>query len=69
MQNPIPCSGLFATRTLQEIQADIEGLPAKEKALVYSYVMVTLNACHVLTGEVIEEMTAYSDELLLGDDN
>lgn len=69
MQNPIPCSGLFATRTLQEIQADIDSLPPREKALVYSYVMATLNACHVLTGEVIEEMTAYSDELLLGDDN
>lgn len=69
MKNPIPCSGLFATRTLQEIQADIESLPPQDKAFVYPYVMATLNACHVLTGEVIEEMTAYSDELLLGEDN
>ena len=46
VQNPIPKSGLFATKTLAEVQADIECLPAKEKALVYSFVMATLNACH-----------------------
>jgi hypothetical protein len=44
--NPIPHSNLFATRTLEEVQADIECLPAKERALVYSFVMATLNACH-----------------------
>ena len=46
VQNPIPHSGLFATKTLAEVQADIECLPAKERALVYSFVMATLNACH-----------------------
>jgi hypothetical protein len=46
--NPIPRSGLFATRTLSEIQAEIESLPATQKALVYTYVMATLNACHEL---------------------
>lgn len=65
MKNPIPRSNLFATRTLPEIQADIESLPAKEKALVYSYVMATLNACHVLADELVR----YNDELLMGEDN
>lgn len=35
MKNPIP-----ATRTLQEIHADIKSLPFPEKAQVYSYVMM-----------------------------
>lgn len=48
MKNPIPYCNLFATRTLEDIQADIESLPSQEKALVYSYVMATLNACHKL---------------------
>ena len=54
MNNPIPRSRFFATRSLEDIQADIEGLPAKEKALVYQYVMMTLNACHELVREEIE---------------
>ena len=29
INNPIPHSGLFATRTLAEIQTEIESLPAK----------------------------------------
>jgi len=64
MQNPIPRSGLFATRTLQEIQADIESLPPQDKAFVYPYVMATLNACHVLADELVR----YNDELLMGAD-
>jgi len=48
MTNPIPHSNLWATPTLEQLQADIEGLPAKHRALVYSYVMATLNACHAL---------------------
>jgi len=48
VNNPIPRSGLFATRTLAEIQAEIECLPASQKAMVYTYVMATLNACHEL---------------------
>ena len=65
MKNPIPSNAFFATRTLQEIQGDIDSLPPREKALVYSYVMATLNACHVLTEQVIEEMTPYPAELCL----
>ena len=55
MINPIPRSGFFATRPLEDIQADIDGLPPKEKALVYAYVMATLNACHALVKEEIED--------------
>lgn len=48
MQNPIPFSGFFATPSLEQLQAKIESLPAKDRALVYTYVMQTLNACHAL---------------------
>lgn len=57
MKNPIPYSGLFGTRSLREIKADIDTLPPRERALVYSYVGDTLNACHVLTKKVIEEIS------------
>lgn len=53
VKNPIPFSGLFATRSLGEIQADIERLPAQEKALVYAYVIATLNSCHKLVNDEI----------------
>jgi hypothetical protein len=53
VKNPIPKSGFFATRTLAEIQAEIETLPATQKALVYTYVMATLNACNQLVEDEI----------------
>ena len=53
VQNPIPRSDLFATRTLAEIQAEIETLPATQKAMVYTYVMATLNACNQLVEDEI----------------
>lgn len=53
VQNPIPRSDLFATRTLAEIQAEIESLPATQKAMVYTYVMATLNACNKLVEDEI----------------
>ena len=53
VKNPIPKSGFFATRTLAEIQAEIETLPATQKALVYTYVMATLNACNQLVEDNI----------------
>jgi hypothetical protein len=53
VQNPIPRSDLFATRTLAEIQAEIESLPATQKAMVYTYVMATLNACNQLVEDEI----------------
>ena len=49
MQNPIPFSGFFDTpRTLADLQARVESLPAKDKALVYTFVMMTLNTCHAI---------------------
>jgi hypothetical protein len=48
MTNPIPFSGFFDTPTLEALQARIEGLPAKDKALVYTYVTMALNACHAI---------------------
>lgn len=53
VQNPIPRSGLFVTKSLADVQADIENLPAKERALVYSFVMATLNACNKLVEDEI----------------
>ena len=53
VQNPIPRSDLYATRTLAEIQAEIESLPATQKAMVYTYVMATLNACNQLVEDEI----------------
>lgn len=55
MTNPIPFSGFFATPTLSELQARIEALPAKERAQVYTFVMMTLNACHaVVEDEMVD---------------
>ena len=49
MQNPIPFSGFWDTpRTLVDLQARIESLPAKDRVLVYTFVMMTLNTCHAI---------------------
>jgi hypothetical protein len=53
VQNPIPKSGFFATPTLEDLQARIESLPNEERALVYTYVMQTLNACNKLVEDNI----------------
>ena len=53
VENPIPKSGFFATPTLEDLQARIEGLPGAERALVYTYVMQTLNACNQLVEDRI----------------
>ena len=58
MTNPIPFSGFFATPTLEQLQARIEGLPAKDKALVYTYVMITLNTCHaIVEDEMVDALS------------
>jgi len=55
MTNPIPFSGFFATPTLAELQARIEALPNDQRATVYTYVMMTLNACHaVVEDEMVD---------------
>jgi hypothetical protein len=53
VQNPIPRSGLFATKELGDIQAMIETLPAKQKADAYLIMQLTLNACNKLVEDEI----------------
>ena len=51
--NPIPRSGLFATKSLGEIQAMIETMPAKQKADAYLVMQLTLNSCHQIVKDEI----------------
>jgi len=53
VNNPIPRSGLFATKTLGEIQAMIEVMPAKQKADMYLIMQLTLNSCNQLVEDNI----------------
>jgi len=47
VENPIPFNGLFYTpNSFAELQERIEQLPAKEKALVYTFVSQALNVAH-----------------------
>jgi hypothetical protein len=55
VKNPIPRNGLFADKTLGELQDYIEKLPSKEKAQAYLIMMMTMNACHQLVNEAIAE--------------
>jgi hypothetical protein len=53
VKNPIPRSGLFATKTLAEIQEFIECFPAKQKADLYLVMQFTLNSCHQIVEDEI----------------
>jgi len=53
VKNPIPRSGLFATKSLGEIQAMIEVMPAKQKADMYLVMQLTLNACNQIVQDEI----------------
>ena len=53
VQNPIPRSGLFATKTLAEIQEFIECFPAKQKADLYLVMQFTLNSCNKIVEDEI----------------
>jgi len=53
VENPIPRSGLFATKTLADIQAMIETFPAKQKADAYLIMQLTLNSCNQLVEDEI----------------
>ena len=53
VNNPIPRSGLFATKTLAEIQEFIECFPAKQKADLYLVMQFTLNACNQIVEDEI----------------
>jgi hypothetical protein len=55
MINPIPRNDLFAYELLADIRTALNALPPSEKALVYSYVMATTNACHALVEQAIED--------------
>jgi len=53
INNPIPRSGLFATKSLADIQDMIETMPAKQKADAYLIMQLTLNACHKIVEDEI----------------
>ena len=53
VKNPIPRSGLFATKTLGDLQAYIELMSAEEKAQAYLIMQLTLNACHQIVEDEI----------------
>ena len=53
VNNPIPQSNLFATKTLVDIQALIETFPAKQKADAYLIMQLTLNSCHQIVEDEI----------------
>ena len=56
VKNPIPRNGLFATKTLGEIQEYIEALPTEAKATAYLIHVMTLNASHTLAQAELERM-------------
>ena len=53
INNPIPRSGLFATKTLVELQEYVELMSAKEKAQAYLIMQLTLNACNKIVEDEI----------------
>jgi len=53
VNNPIPRSGLWATPTLEQIQAQIEGFPPEIRAQMHHVMMLTLNACNQLVEDRI----------------
>ena len=53
VKNPIPRSGLFATKSLGEIQEFIECFPAKQQADLYLVMQFTLNSCHRIVEDEI----------------
>ena len=57
MNNPIPNSNFWATPTLEDLWLGMEALPAKDKAQVYNYVMMAMNACHKLVADAMNKET------------
>lgn len=55
IRNPIPKSNIWATPTLEDLYRGLEALPAKDKALVYNYVMMTFNVCNALVKEELDK--------------
>ena len=56
VQNPIPRSGMWATYSLEDLQASLQKLSGAERALATHFVMLTLNACHqVVEDEILNK--------------
>lgn len=53
VENPIPRSGLFATKSLTEIQEYIESMPVEARATAYLIMQFTLNACNKIVEDRI----------------
>ena len=53
VNNPIPRSGLFGTKTLAEIQDYIEMMPTEAKATAYLIMQFTLNSCYQIVEDEI----------------
>ena len=57
MKNPIPHSNLFASPTLEQIQTQIESLPADQKQVAYMVFTMTMNACFELVDKELDKTT------------
>ena len=56
VQNPIPRSGMWATYSLEDLQASLQKLTGAERALATHFVMLTLNACNqVVEDEILSK--------------
>ena len=53
VQNPIPYSGFFTTKSLGEIQDLIESMPKSHRANLHMVMQFTLNSCHQLVEDNI----------------
>jgi len=57
MINPIPRNGLFAEKTLPELQEYIELMSSKERALAYMIMTLTMNTCRNLVQKELDAET------------
>lgn len=56
INNPIPKSGLWATYSLEDLQANLQKLSGAERALATHFVMLTLNTCNkVVEDEILSK--------------
>ena len=62
LTNPIPYNGMWADKTLEEIQEFIEAFPKKQRAELYHVMMFTLNACHKLVKDEILDKEIFGGE-------
>ena len=53
VENPIPRSGIFATKSLDEIHEYIQQMPTEARATAYLIMHFTLNACHQLVEDEV----------------